>query len=98
MSSWSDVVACASDDAAATLLEHGVAVIPNAVDDATVDACRTRAIEDLAACGAAVGMARGIYAHVPRSPPAQLASMPAPPNSRSTNVVPIGAVTVSAPY
>ena len=54
MSSWSDVVACASDDAAATLLEHGVAVIPNAVDDATVDACRTRAIEDLAACEAAV--------------------------------------------
>ena len=54
MSSWSDVVACASDDAAATLLEHGVAVIPNAVDDATIDACRTRAIEDLAACEAAV--------------------------------------------
>ncbi|KAH8052916.1 phytanoyl-CoA dioxygenase [Aureococcus anophagefferens] len=54
MSSWSDVVACASDDAAATFLEHGVAVIPNAVDDATVDACRTRAIEDLAACEAAV--------------------------------------------
>ncbi|KAH8063462.1 phytanoyl-CoA dioxygenase [Aureococcus anophagefferens] len=38
----------------ATFLEHGVAVIPNAVDDATVDACRTRAIEDLAACEAAV--------------------------------------------
>ena len=55
MSSWSDVVACASDDAASTFLEHGVAVIPNAVDDATIDACRTRAIEDLAAPEASQG-------------------------------------------